>query len=813
MLTRYRTLVTRLLRHSNAKIGAKVLSDPSFTSKPAAFDKMKCKLPLSSLLSFILFAYFCYCHSIRTTSQKYIYSVDDLTFSSPAHTDKSDTLSISFQIPEKKLAVRLNLQRDAEIYDQPVTVHHVRSDGTKDVEHVAAGAHLAYHGTVESELSTPADWTRITVHEKHGTPLLEGVMTIGGQIFTIQTDYNYRSSRRSEDPGLPENKTPYIILFTEAEDAKNGPMARRSSDTATCSIVDPTLFSNNPPLFESLDGSILPRQSGGGRGRFDPRQFIGSTQGCPRQRLIALMGIAVDCNYAAQFQSPDDIRQHIITQINSASRTYEQTFNISLRVRNITISERACPSGGPVNTWNQPCTRGGTIAERLDSFATWKRSFQDDTAVWTMLTTCTSGTTVGVAFLATTCHQSMTSGNRFAPSASVNVVARTTAEWQVIAHEIGHNFGASHDCLNDCGESSCCPLSAEICNARGRFLMNPAVGNGINSFSPCSIGTICTMMGQRLIQTQCMENNENVPVASTKQCGNGIVDPGEDCDCGSEEQCADNRCCDPATCRFRPGAACDTSAGGCCNESCQLSPQGTVCRESTGLCDPEETCTGDSGVCPRDRLLRDGDSCGLTGGNTTCASGQCTSRALQCASLLGLESNSSVAVCNSNQCQMSCRELGGGDEACRTTNQAFVDGTPCDDGLCYAGECRKSTNSVPGWIDRNRSLFIGLCVVGGILVFVALFACCVCCRRGKPVKEAMPMPSPPMTPVEQRRRFSNLPLRSTPSMQQQQQQRYSGQSHDWSPVMHQRSSGGISPSSPMQDRRYSRPQSSLPRYE
>lgn len=755
-------------------------------------------------------------HSIRTISPKYLYSVEGLTFSTPTHNDESEDLTVSFRIPEKKLSVQLNLQRNAEIYDQPVTVHHVRADGTKEVEHVAAGAHHAYHGTVESDLSTQEDWTRITVHEKRGTRLLEGVMTINGEVFTIQTDYNYRSSRRGEDPNLAENSKPYIILFTEAADAKNGPLARRSSDTATCSIIDPTLISNNPPLLESLDGSILPRQSGG-RGRFDPRQVIGSTQGCPTQRLIALMGVAADCNYAAQFQSPDDIRQHIITQINSASRTYEQTFNISLRVRNITISERACPAGTPATalTWNQPCSQGGAIGDRLDAFATWKRSFNDDTAVWTMLTTCTSGTTVGVAFLGTTCHQSMSSANRFVPGASVNVVARTSAEWQVIAHEIGHNFGASHDCLNDCGENSCCPLSTEICNARGRFLMNPAVSNAVSSFSPCSIGTVCTTMGQRLIATQCMENNENVPVASTNQCGNGIVDPGEDCDCGGEEQCAGNRCCDPATCRFRPGAVCDTSAGGCCSETCQLAPAGTLCRESKGLCDPEETCTGESSVCPRDRVLNDGDTCGLAGGNTTCASGLCTSRVMQCASLLGLESNSSVAVCNSNQCQMSCREVGSSDEACRTTQQAFVDGTPCDDGLCYSGDCRKFVNTVPGWIDRNRSLFIGLCVVGGVLVFVAIFACCVCCRRRKGVKEAMPMPSPPITPVEQMRRFNNLPPSSMPSMQQHEN-RYSGQSNDWSPTRLQkaRSSGGTLASSPILERPYSnRLPSSLPRYE
>ena len=54
---------------------------------------------------------------------------------------------------------------------------------------------------------------------------------------------------------------------------------------------------------------------------------------------------------------------------------------------------------------------------------------------------CPSGTEVGVAWLGTVCNQKAT-GN--APSVVSGTAVSTggRTEWQVVAHEIGHNFGA-----------------------------------------------------------------------------------------------------------------------------------------------------------------------------------------------------------------------------------------------------------------------------------------------------------------------------------------------------------------------------------
>ena len=76
-----------------------------------------------------------------------------------------------------------------------------------------------------------------------------------------------------------------------------------------------------------------------------------------------------------------------------------------------------------------------------------------------------------------------------------------------MAHEIGHGFGAIHDCNAQtcpCSGASCqcCPLSDTECDAKAQFFMNPSSNATSDSFSPCSIKTICSEMPNYL---SCLE--------------------------------------------------------------------------------------------------------------------------------------------------------------------------------------------------------------------------------------------------------------------------------------------------------------------
>ncbi|HYC00902.1 MAG TPA: hypothetical protein VEC57_17345 [Candidatus Limnocylindrales bacterium] len=109
------------------------------------------------------------------------------------------------------------------------------------------------------------------------------------------------------------------------------------------------------------------------------------------------------------------------------------------------------------------------------------------------------------------------------------------------------------------------------------------------------------------------------------QCGNGTVEPGEDCETGA--------CCNTSTCRFQPAATTCRGAAGVCDvaETCSgtsaacpadaLAPSSTVCRAGNGTCDPAENCTGSSVTCPANTFASSGTAC--TDDGQACTADQC----------------------------------------------------------------------------------------------------------------------------------------------------------------------------------------------
>lgn len=271
--------------------------------------------------------------------------------------------------------------------------------------------------------------------------------------------------------------------------------------------------------------------------------------------------------------------------------------------------------------------------------------------------------------------------------------------------------------------------------------MNPQTSDSVNEFSPCSVGNICSALMRNSVNGGCLTDNRGVTTISGQQCGNGIVEPGEDCDCGGESGCTDDPCCNPTTCKFTEGSVCDDSNEDCCRQ-CQFASAGTVCRATTGQCDPQETCSGTAATCPADQTLEDGTDCG---NGLECASGQCTSRNQQCKTVMGsyTQGNDTYA-CDSSGCLISCASPEFGRGVCYSLQQNFIPGTPCGGGgrCATAGQCKGSTTGgqIKSWIDDNKALVIGIAsAVGGLLLFSLLGCLCRCGQR----KRNKAVPAPP----------------------------------------------------------------------
>lgn len=262
--------------------------------------------------------------------------------------------------------------------------------------------------------------------------------------------------------------------------------------------------------------------------------------------------------------------------------------------------------------------------------------------------------------------------------------------------------------------------------------MNPSSSSGATAFSPCTIGQVCSNMLNKRITTSCLSTNQNVKLAEgASSCGNGIVEDGEDCDCGGMAGCGSNSCCNPTTCKFNAGAVCDSQLSSCCTDKCLFSPANTTCRASTGSCDPAETCTGTSGSCPADVFATNGQSCGT---NLQCASGQCTSRLLQCQQQM----NGSRAPCDDLQCDLTCYV----GNQCYIANSYFITGTPCGQGgFCQAGICDQGSlgHQIESWMDQNKKWLIPVvAVVGGVIVIVVIWSLISACVGRRKATKSVP---------------------------------------------------------------------------
>jgi Metallo-peptidase family M12/Disintegrin len=664
-------------------------------------------------------------HSQSRNALNYLSLIENPRIQTPSRRVHAfSSFDLTFDLHKTSQRIKVSLEPNHDILRDDTHVEYLDKDGNvRHTERINREEHKIFQGKAwvlgHDGHWENVGWSRIMIRRDGIHPLFEGAFSVLGDHHHIQLRSSYMRTKHELDPLLEDSDDEYMACFRDS-DVRRQPQTelrrRMRSNDRSC-MADELPFNSDPnhPVFQtpvlkreqsfwgstSLNSLLGKRQAdtaipgGGNSAGTNLRETIGSTAGCPPTRKVALVGVATDCTYTASFNSSASARANVIQHFNTASELYQSTFNITLGLQNLTVSDSECPgTPPPAAPWNINCPGPTTIEERLNLFSTWRGQRGDNNAFWTLLCgpNCNSGAEVGLAWLGQLCNAGVTSGQDSTGTnqtvTGANVVVRTSQEWQVIAHETGHTFGAVHDCdASTCQNSQfvnsqqCCPISSNGCDASGNFIMNPSSTPGVGEFSPCTVGNICSALGRNSVKSNCLSDNRGVQTITGSQCGNGIVEDGEDCDCGGTEGCAGNNCCDATTCSFRSGAVCDDSNEGCC-QSCQFAASGTVCRSSTGKCDPEETCSGNDGNCPADKSAEDGTDCG---NDLQCASGQCTSRSQQCRTLMAAYSaNNDTYACNSQTCAVSCASPEFGANVCYSMQQNFLDGTPCSGG----GRCR-----------------------------------------------------------------------------------------------------------------------------
>ncbi|MEJ1284974.1 disintegrin and metallopeptidase domain 9 (meltrin gamma) [Cricetulus griseus] len=163
----------------------------------------------------------------------------------------------------------------------------------------------------------------------------------------------------------------------------------------------------------------------------------------------------------------------------------------------------------------------------------------------------------------------------------------------IVAHELGHNLGMNHDDGRECfcGSKSC--------------IMNSGA-SGSRNFSSCSAEDF-----EKLTLNKGGSCLLNVPkpdeAYSAPFCGNKLVDPGEECDCGTPKV------------------------------------RGSMCRGKTNECDVPEYCNGSSQFCPPDVFIQNGYPC--QNNKAYCYNGMCQYYDAQCQVIFGSKAKAAPRDC------------------------------------------------------------------------------------------------------------------------------------------------------------------------
>jgi cysteine-rich repeat protein len=299
--------------------------------------------------------------------------------------------------------------------------------------------------------------------------------------------------------------------------------------------------------------------------------------------LLAEVAIDTDTEFLAKFATVDDAVDYLSDLAASVSAIYDADTNVRVKFSYVRLWLGSDP-------WTAT-----TTANMLDQLKGWWQANETGTPRDT--THFVSGKTVtgGIAYIDTLCDPDFGYGVSTVYGSFDLMNPDDIWDVMVVAHELGHNFGSEHThcyappldhCYN--GESGCWNGAESL----------PPGGGTIMSYChllPGGLSNVNLTFGTTV--SQVLRTGAENGVCIGPPCGDGLLDPEEECDDGNNLN------------------------GDCCSASCTMEPDGGSCDDGEG-CTSSDQCS--SGACAGTPVTNgtpcdDGSLCTVDG----CQNGAC----------------------------------------------------------------------------------------------------------------------------------------------------------------------------------------------
>ncbi len=208
-----------------------------------------------------------------------------------------------------------------------------------------------------------------------------------------------------------------------------------------------------------------------------------------RQALPAAarkLDIAVVADRQFVDANPSNPDAAVVARMNIVDGIYSEQVGVQINVTEI----RALRSNGGLSS-----SQAGTLLDQFSDFVA-ASDFVNPGLAHLFTGRDLNGGVVGIAYVGTLCREAFGVGLS-------QTTGRGTAGALIVAHEMGHNFGAPHD---NQGGSPCA-------NTAGNFIMNP-FGNGSDQFSQCSLDQMQPHIDRAVCITE-VDDPDQPPPATT----------------------------------------------------------------------------------------------------------------------------------------------------------------------------------------------------------------------------------------------------------------------------------------------------------